>query len=56
MSDTNFDVLSKWQVEFKKGFSKPLILAFLAEKSNYPYNLTREISAKTKGQILIAGF
>ena len=55
MSDINYDVLSKWQVEFKKGFSKPLILASLAKKPNYPYNLTREISARTKGQIVIAG-
>ena len=55
MSDINYDVLSKWQVEFKKGFSKPLILAFLANKPNYPYSLTREISARTRGQIVIAG-
>lgn len=54
--DTNADeILSKWQVEIKKGFAKPLILALLEEKPNYPYNLTKEISTRTSGQILIAG-
>ena len=48
-------VILKWQLEIRKGFAKPLILALLEESSNYPYNLTREISARTKGQILIAG-
>ena len=47
--------LQKWQTEFKKGFSKPLILLTLAEEQSYPYRLTRKISEKTKGQIIIAG-
>jgi DNA-binding PadR family transcriptional regulator len=47
--------LLKWITEYKKGFSKPIILLALAKKENYPYNLTREITERTKGQISIAG-
>lgn len=49
------DELQKWETEFKKGFSKPLILLTLAEKPNYPYQVTKTISGKTKGKITIAG-
>jgi DNA-binding PadR family transcriptional regulator len=48
-------LLLKWEVEFKKGFAKPLILFTLQDAPNYPYNLTRAINTKTKGQINIAG-
>ena len=48
-------VLLKWISEYKKGFSKPVILLELAKEENYPYNLTREIAERTKGQISIAG-
>ncbi len=48
-------ILLKWVTEYKKGFSKPIILLALAKKENYPYNLTREITEKTKGHIAIAG-
>jgi len=49
------DELQKWETEFKKGFSKPFILLSLAEKPNYPYQVTKSITGKTKGQISIAG-
>lgn len=49
------DELQKWETEFKKGFSKPFILLSLAEKPNYPYQVTKSITSKTKGQISIAG-
>lgn len=51
----NDEKLTNWVTEYKKGFSKPLILLELVKKENYPYNLTREISKQTKGQIAIAG-
>ncbi|MFX0094701.1 MAG: PadR family transcriptional regulator [Candidatus Hodarchaeota archaeon] len=47
--------LQKWETEFKKGFSKPLILLSLAEKPNYPYQVTKSIIGKTQGKITIAG-
>ncbi|MHA2495662.1 MAG: PadR family transcriptional regulator [Candidatus Hodarchaeales archaeon] len=47
--------LQKWETEFKKGFSKPLILLNLADHPNYPYQVTKTISEKTKGKITIAG-
>ncbi|MFX0124599.1 MAG: PadR family transcriptional regulator [Candidatus Hodarchaeota archaeon] len=47
--------LQKWETEFKKGFSKPFILLILAEKPNYPYQVTKTIVGRTKGQIAIAG-
>jgi DNA-binding PadR family transcriptional regulator len=47
--------LQKWETEFKKGFSKPLILLTLAEKPNYPYQVTKTVIEKTKGKIAIAG-
>ena len=49
------DELNKWESEFKKGFAKPLILLILSEKSNYPYQITKMVSEKTKGKITIAG-
>lgn len=48
-------LLLKWEVEFKKGFSKPLILYVLEKGPNYPYNMTRVINSMTNGQINIAG-
>ncbi len=47
------DLLQKWEIEFKKGFSKPIILLTLINKPNYPYNLAREITENTEGQISI---
>ncbi|MFX0173188.1 MAG: PadR family transcriptional regulator [Candidatus Hodarchaeota archaeon] len=47
--------LQKWETEFKKGFSKPLILLTLGEKPNYPYQVAKTIIGRTKGQIAIAG-
>ena len=47
--------IQKWEIELKKGFSKPLILMTLAEKSTYPYQLTKTIISKTNGKIAIAG-
>ena len=46
---------TKWEIEFRKGFAKPLILLALQKGPNYPYNLTRVINIKSKGQINIAG-
>ena len=47
--------IQKWEIELKKGFSKPLILMTLAEKPTYPYQLTKTIITKTNGKIAIAG-
>ena len=47
-------ILFNWIREYKKGFSKPIILLELAKEENYPYNLTRDINKTTKGQIDIA--
>lgn len=55
MSNMDPDLLEKWSIEFKKGFAKPILLLFLEEKENYAYSLSKEISAKTHGQINIAG-
>lgn len=48
------ELQSKWEIEFKKGFAKPLILLILAEKENYPYQITKEIFIITQGQLSIA--
>ena len=48
------DLILKWTVEYKKGFAKPLILRVLAQKSNYPYQITKEILHMTNGQVNIA--
>ena len=49
-------LLQKWQTEYKKGFSKPLILLALAEVGrSYAYLLTKKILELTKGEISIAG-
>jgi DNA-binding PadR family transcriptional regulator len=49
-------LLSKWQTEYKKGFSKPLILFTLAKiGSSYAYLLTKKILELTHGEISIAG-
>ncbi len=47
--------IQKWEIELKKGFSKPMILMTLADKPTYPYQLTKTIIAKTNGKIAIAG-
>jgi DNA-binding PadR family transcriptional regulator len=47
--------LQKWETEFKKGFSKPLILLTLSEKPNYPYQVSKTIVEKTRGKIAISG-
>ncbi|MFX1286710.1 MAG: PadR family transcriptional regulator [Promethearchaeota archaeon] len=49
------DELQKWETEYKKGFSKPLVLFALAEKPTYPYQVTKTISGKTRGMITVAG-
>jgi DNA-binding PadR family transcriptional regulator len=49
------ELLDKWQTEFKKGFSKPLILLSLSKGENYPYPLTKRIKELTNGSISIAG-
>jgi DNA-binding PadR family transcriptional regulator len=49
-------LLQKWQTEYKKGFSKPLILFALANlKESYPFKISNTISTLTKGQISIIG-
>jgi DNA-binding PadR family transcriptional regulator len=49
-------LLQKWSTEYKKGFSKPLILFTLAQvEQSYPYRLTKKVLELTKGQISIAG-
>lgn len=49
-------LLAKWQTEFKKGFSKPLILLALAEiERSYAFLLTKKILELTNGEISIAG-
>ncbi len=49
-------LLQKWETEYKKGFSKPLILFTLAEVGrSYPYLLTKKIMDLTSGLISIAG-
>ena len=49
------DELQKWETEYKKGFSKPLVLFALAEKPTYPYQITKTISSKTRHMITVAG-
>jgi DNA-binding PadR family transcriptional regulator len=54
MSDDS--LLQKWQREYKKGYSKPLILFTLAEvEKSYPFPLTEKLKELTKGQISIVG-
>ncbi len=49
-------LLQKWQREYKKGYSKPLILFALAEvEMSYPFPLTKKLKELTKGQITIVG-
>lgn len=49
-------LLQKWQREYKKGYSKPLILFTLAEvKKSYPFPLTKKLKDLTNGQISIVG-
>ena len=49
-------LLQKWQTEYKKGFSKPLILFTLAKIGrSYAYLLTKKILELTNGEISIAG-
>ncbi|MFX0061684.1 MAG: PadR family transcriptional regulator [Candidatus Hermodarchaeota archaeon] len=46
--------LQKWQREFKKGFTKPIILLTLSYQESYPFQLTKIIRNLTKGQIEVA--
>ena len=49
-------LLQKWQREYKKGYSKPLILFTLAKvKKSYPFPLTEKLKELTNGQISIVG-
>ncbi|MFX1534804.1 MAG: PadR family transcriptional regulator [Promethearchaeota archaeon] len=50
----NTELLQKWEIEYKKGYSKPVLLILLSEDPNYPFRLTKEISKRTKDQISIA--
>ncbi len=53
---TDDSLLQKWQREYKKGYSKPLILFTLAEvEKSYPFPLTEKLKELTKGQISIVG-
>ena len=47
-------IQDKLETEFKKGFTKPLILTLLGEKKNFAYALAKDISKRTKGRINIA--
>jgi DNA-binding PadR family transcriptional regulator len=48
------EIIPKWQIEFKKGFARPLILMVLAKKENYPYQIAKEIFQMTNGELSIA--
>ena len=53
---TDESLLQKWQREYKKGYSKPLLLFTLAMmKKSYPIPLTKELRDSTQGQISIVG-
>ncbi len=47
--------LQKYEIEFKKGFSKPLILFTLAEKPDYPFQISKTVREMTKDKISIVG-
>jgi DNA-binding PadR family transcriptional regulator len=47
--------LTKWETEFKKGFSKPFVLLSLSKTPNYPYGITKAVNEKTGGKFTIAG-
>jgi DNA-binding PadR family transcriptional regulator len=49
------DELPKWEKEFKKGFSKPLVLLTLGKEPHYPYQIIKTISKATDGKFIIAG-
>jgi DNA-binding PadR family transcriptional regulator len=56
MNLSNDLLLHKWRTEYKKGFSKPLILFTLSEvERSYAYLLTKKILELTNGEISIAG-
>ncbi|OLS22016.1 MAG: hypothetical protein HeimC3_32810 [Candidatus Heimdallarchaeota archaeon LC_3] len=48
------ELIPKWQIEYKKGFTKPLILMILSEQDSHPYELAKIIRKKSKEQIEIA--
>lgn len=48
-------IREKFEIEFKKGFSKPLILFILAEKPDYPFQISKRLREKTKDKIKIEG-
>ena len=53
---TDDSLLQKWQREYKKGYSKPLILFTLADvEKSYPFGITEKLRDLTKGQISIIG-
>ena len=47
--------LQKFEIEFKKGFSKPLILFVLAEKPDYPFGISKTLRNITNNKIKIEG-
>ncbi|MHA2245305.1 MAG: PadR family transcriptional regulator [Candidatus Hodarchaeales archaeon] len=47
--------VTKWETEFKKGFSKPFVLLSLSKAPNYPYGVTKAVNEKTGGKFTIAG-
>lgn len=51
---SNQKLLQKWVIEYKRGFSRPLVLLMLKQEDEYPYALTKRVIEATKGQISIA--
>ena len=47
--------VNKWEIEFKKGFSKPFVLLSLSKNPNYPYGIIRSIKDHTNHRFEIAG-
>ena len=47
--------ITKWETEFKKGFSKPFVLLSLSNTPNYPYGITKAVNKQTGGKFTIAG-
>ncbi len=47
--------MQKFEIEFKKGFSKPLILFILAENPDYPFQISKRLRENTKDRIKIEG-
>lgn len=46
--------LERWEREYRKGFTKPLLLKMLSKGRSYPYKLVKTIEEVTEGSIKIA--